>query len=200
MALLLDASLEGELELVQKTAAKMSNPSVANNEGITALHNAVCMGHFDIVQFLVEFGCDINSQDSDGWTPLHCAASCNDLETVKYLVDHGACIFATTFSDHETAAEKCKEDTKGYQECFEYLCNIQDKLGLMNNGEVFAVYDYKGHRSDELDFSVGTPLTVLRCGDDFEIEWWWCKSGKEGYVPRNLLGLYPRVTPHAQSH
>ena len=45
-----------------------------------------------------------------------------------------------------------------------------------------------------------TPLTVLRCGDNFEIEWWWCKSGKEGYVPRNLLGLYPRVTPHAQSH
>jgi len=27
------------------------------------------------------------------------------------------------------------------------------------------------------------------------MEWWWCKSEKDGYVPRNLLGLYPRVTP-----
>ena len=65
----------------------------------------------------------------------------------------------------------------------------------MNNGEVFAVYDYKAHRSDELDFSVGTRLAVLRRGDDFEMEWWWCQTDKDGYVPRNLLGLYPRVTP-----
>jgi len=27
------------------------------------------------------------------------------------------------------------------------------------------------------------------------MEWWWCQGEKDGYVPRNLLGLYPRVTP-----
>ena len=48
----------------------------------SALHNAICAGHFDIVKFLVEFGCDVNAQDSDGWTPLHCAASCNNLAMV----------------------------------------------------------------------------------------------------------------------
>lgn len=195
LALLLDASLEGELELVKKTAREVPNPSAANDEGITALHNAICAGHIDIVRFLVEFGCDVNAQDSDGWTPLHCAASCNNLEMVKFLVEHGACIFATTLSDRETAAEKCEEEEEGYRGCFEYLCNIQEKLGIMNNGEVFAVYDYKAHRSDELDFGVGTRLNVVRRGDDFEKEWWWCKTDKEGYVPRNLLGMYPRVTP-----
>lgn len=195
LALLLDASLEGELELVKKTAREVPNPSAANDEGITALHNAICAGHIDIVRFLVEFGCDVNAQDSDGWTPLHCAASCNNLEMVKFLVEHGACIFATTLSDRETAAEKCEEEEEGYRGCFEYLCSIQEKLGIMNNGEVFAVYDYKAHRSDELDFSVGTRLAVLRRGDDFEMEWWWCQTDKDGYVPRNLLGLYPRVTP-----
>lgn len=51
LALLLDASLEGELELVKKTAREVSNPSAANDEGITALHNAICAGHFDIVRF-----------------------------------------------------------------------------------------------------------------------------------------------------
>ena len=67
LALLLDASLEGELELVKKTAMEVANPSSANDEGITALHNAICAGHFEIVKFLVEFGCDVNAQDSDGW-------------------------------------------------------------------------------------------------------------------------------------
>ena len=68
---------------------------------------------------------------------------------------------------------------------------------FMNTAEAFAIYDYKAHRSDELDFGVGAKLTVLRRGDDFEKEWWWCKvnAEREGYVPRNLLGLYPRVTP-----
>jgi hypothetical protein len=50
LALLLDASLEGELELVKRTAREVSNPSAANDEGITALHNAICAGHFDIVR------------------------------------------------------------------------------------------------------------------------------------------------------
>jgi len=45
----------------------MDNPSEANDEGITALHNSICAGHFDIVKFLVEFGCDINAADTDGW-------------------------------------------------------------------------------------------------------------------------------------
>ena len=67
LALLLDASLEGELELVKKTALEVSNPSAANDEGITALHNAICAGHLEIVRFLVELGCDVNAQDSDGW-------------------------------------------------------------------------------------------------------------------------------------
>ena len=46
---------------------QVDDVSTANDEGITALHNAICAGHYDIVKFLVEFGCDVNSPDSDGW-------------------------------------------------------------------------------------------------------------------------------------
>ncbi|XP_018051847.1 PREDICTED: putative mediator of RNA polymerase II transcription subunit 26 isoform X1 [Atta colombica] len=196
LALLLDASLEGELELVKKTAKEVANPSSANDEGITALHNAICAGHLEIVKFLVEFGCDVNAQDSDGWTPLHCAASCNNLSMVRFLVEHGACIFATTLSDHETAAEKCEEDEEGFDGCSEYLYSVQEKLGIMNNGQVYAVFDYEAQHADELSLKNGDSVIVLRKGDDNEREWWWSKLGhKEGYVPRNLLGLYPRVQP-----
>ncbi|XP_023941367.2 apoptosis-stimulating of p53 protein 1 isoform X2 [Bicyclus anynana] len=200
LALLLDASLEGELELVKKTATQVQNASAANDEGITALHNAICAGHFEIVKFLVELGCDVNAQDSDGWTPLHCAASCNNLPMVRFLVDNGACIFATTLSDHETAAEKCEEDEEGFDGCSEYLYSVQEKLGIMNNGLVYAVFSYTAARSDELSFETGARLQVLRKGDDNEREWWWCRDdvGNEGYVPRNLLGLYPRVTPQQE--
>ena len=54
-------------------------------------------------------------------TPLHCAASCNNLPMVKFLVEHGACVFATTISDHETAADKCEEEEDGYDSCSDYL-------------------------------------------------------------------------------
>ena len=40
---------------------------------------------------------------------------------VKFLVEHGACIFAATLSDQETAAEKCEEDEEGFDGCSEYL-------------------------------------------------------------------------------
>ncbi|KAJ8938810.1 hypothetical protein NQ318_004085 [Aromia moschata] len=190
LALLLDASLEGELELVKKTATQVPNPSAANDEGITALHNAICAGHLEIVKFLVEFGCDVNAQDSDGWTPLHCAASCNNLTMVKFLVEHGACIFATTLSDHETAAEKCEEDEEGFDGCSEYLYSVQEKLGILSGGVVYAVFDYTAQQPDELSFKAGQQFTVLRKGDENEREWWWSRLGdKEGYVPRNLLGV-----------
>lgn len=48
-------------------------------------------------------------------------ASCNNLAMVKFLVDSGACLFASTLSDHETPAEKCEEDEEGFDGCSEYL-------------------------------------------------------------------------------
>ncbi|KAG8001823.1 RelA-associated inhibitor [Nibea albiflora] len=57
---------------------RMNDPSQPNDEGITALHNAICGGHYNVVDFLVRIGANVSAPDSHGWTPLHCAASCND--------------------------------------------------------------------------------------------------------------------------
>ncbi|KAI8128477.1 Apoptosis-stimulating of p53 protein 1 [Lucilia cuprina] len=127
-------------------------------------------------------------------------------QQVLVLVENGACLFAATLSDHETPAEKCEEDEEGFDGCSEYLVqpsqSIQEKLGILHNGEVYAVFSYEAQNSDELTFNVNDHLVILRKGDDAESEWWWAKNeqNEEGYVPRNLLGLYPRVPPQTTNY
>ncbi|CAI5683682.1 unnamed protein product [Oreochromis niloticus] len=200
LALLLDASLEGEFDLVQRIIYEVENPSTPNDEGITPLHNAVCAGHHHIVKFLLDFGVNVNAADSDGWTPLHCAASCNSVHLCKLLVESGAAIFASTISDVETAADKCEEMEEGYLQCSQFLYGVQEKLGVMNKGTVYALWNYEAQNPDELSFSEGDAITILRRQDDSETEWWWARlEDNEGYVPRNLLGLYPRIKPRQRS-
>lgn len=194
LALLLDASLEGEYDLVQRVIYEVEDPSMPNDEGITALHNAVCAGHTEIVKFLVQFGVNVNAADSDGWTPLHCAASCNNVQVCKFLVESGAAVFAMTYSDMQTAADKCEEMEEGYSQCSQFLYGVQEKMGIMNRGVVYALWDYEVENEDELVFKEGDCMTVIQREDELEVEWWWAQLGdKEGYVPRNLLGLYPRI-------
>ncbi|KFQ38978.1 Apoptosis-stimulating of p53 protein 1, partial [Mesitornis unicolor] len=192
LALLLDASLEGEFDLVQRIIYEVDDPSKPNDEGITPLHNAVCAGHHHIVKFLLDFGVNVNAADSDGWTPLHCAASCNSVHLCKLLVESGAAIFASTISDIETAADKCEEMEEGYIQCSQFLYGVQEKLGVMNKGVVYALWDYEAQNNDELSFHEGDAITILRRKDDNETEWWWARlNDKEGYVPKNLLGVSP---------
>ncbi|NXP73677.1 ASPP1 protein, partial [Ramphastos sulfuratus] len=200
LALLLDASLEGEFDLVQRIIYEVDDPSKPNDEGITPLHNAVCAGHHHIVKFLLDFGVNVNAADSDGWTPLHCAASCNSVHLCKLLVESGAAIFASTISDIETAADKCEEMEEGYIQCSQFLYGVQEKLGVMNKGVVYALWDYEAQNNDELSFHEGDAITILTRKDDNETEWWWARlNDKEGYVPKNLLGLYPRIKPRQRT-
>ncbi|KAK5865499.1 hypothetical protein PBY51_019765 [Eleginops maclovinus] len=200
LALLLDASLEGEYDLVQRVIYDVEDPSMPNDEGITALHNAVCAGHTEIVKFLVQFGVNANAADSDGWTPLHCAASCNNVQVCKFLVESGTAVFATTYSDMQTAADKCEEMEDGYAQCSQFLYGVQEKMGVMNRGVVYALWDYEPQSDDELGFSEGDCMTVLRRDDEVETDWWWARCGDhEGYIPRNMLGLYLRIKPRQRS-
>nr|XP_057921346.1 apoptosis-stimulating of p53 protein 2-like isoform X2 [Doryrhamphus excisus] len=200
LAILLDSSLEGEYDLVRRVIYDVDDPSSANDEGITALHNAVCAGHTEIVKFLVQFGVNVNAADSDGWTPLHCAASCNNVQVCKFLVESGAAVFAATYSDLQTAADKCEETEDGYAQCSQFLYGVQEKMGVMNRGVVYALWNYEPQSSDELGFQEGDCMTVLKREDEVESEWWWARCGDyEGYIPRNLLGLYLRIRPRQRS-
>lgn len=73
---------------------------------------------------------------------------------------------------------------------------MEEKLGKSNHGVVYAVYDYPAQNDDELSFSSGDKLSVLQRGDDVESLWWSARlQKKEGYVPRNYLGVSSSVFP-----
>lgn len=67
----------------------------------------------------------------------------------------------------------------------------------MNKGVVYALWGYEAQNSDELTFHEGDAITILRRKDESETEWWWARLGdREGYVPKNLLGVGPLSAPH----
>lgn len=70
------------------------------------------------------------------------------------------------------------------------FAGIQEQLGVVNGGAVYAVYNYDAQNPDELSFREGDKIIVLRKGDEQERDWWWSRlRDREGYVPRNLLGI-----------
>ncbi|PAA82886.1 hypothetical protein BOX15_Mlig001898g3 [Macrostomum lignano] len=197
LTLLLDAAIQGDLAQVQRYTGQLGDPSAANSEGISALHNAVCAGHARIVQYLIDSGTDVNAADQDGWTPLHCAVTCDSLPLTKLLVGSGAVLYCTTHSDSETPFDLCHNG--GPVEA--WLRAEEDRLGVDNSGRVFAAFDYSPEQADELALARGDQLTVVRKGDGAETAWWWCRrdgdadaangeTAEEGYVARNFVSLY----------
>ncbi|KAG8448466.1 hypothetical protein GDO86_015525 [Hymenochirus boettgeri] len=193
LVLLLDAALTGEMEVVNQALKEVIDLSQPNEEGITALHNAICGANYNIANLLINSGANVNAEDSHGWTPLHCAASCNDLQICKLLVRHGAAIFATTHSDGTLAVEKCDPFREGYQDCVTYLTEMAQYMGEAQSGVIYALWDYSAEFADELSLREGDSVTVLRKDGEGGTWWWASLCGREGYVPRNYFGLYPRV-------
>uniref|UniRef100_A0A8C6TKY8 BCL3 transcription coactivator n=1 Tax=Neogobius melanostomus TaxID=47308 RepID=A0A8C6TKY8_9GOBI len=58
--------------------------------GLTPLMHAVESNNVNMVHFLIENGCDVNSQSYSGNTALHCACGRGQVDTVRLLLKNGA--------------------------------------------------------------------------------------------------------------
>jgi ankyrin repeat protein len=60
-----------------------------DENGYTLLHHGVKMGNYEIVDFIIYNGSDVNIRDNGGNTPLHLAAELNEKEIFKLLLEYG---------------------------------------------------------------------------------------------------------------
>ena len=82
----------GGRDFVDELAAVVGKAhfEVTDDDGRTAMHYAAAAGSSEIVQALVEMGCDVNAKDDAGSTPLAEAATRGNVAVVDLLVDLGA--------------------------------------------------------------------------------------------------------------
>ena len=179
--LFLDATLDGDLEMVKKCLADGVDINSSNEEGLTALHNSSCNGHLKIVQHLIENGAYINVSDADGWTPLHGAACFGSVVVVRYLVEHGANIDAQNEEGDYPIDLTDDDETRTYL--------VEVKRRKESSSKAVALYDYTRINDDELSFQAGDRVEVVSRLDP---DWWAVRSSKNevGLVPSNYF-TYP---------
>lgn len=66
------------------------SPDSTNEDGLTALHQCCIDNNADMLALLLDYGANVNAQDSEKWSPLHAAATCGHLNLVKFLIARGA--------------------------------------------------------------------------------------------------------------
>jgi len=88
--LLLDMTVSGETEKINKLLKTGMNLNASDDSGNTALHIAARIGASDIVSLLIAQGAEKNVQNNQGRTPLLIAAKNDDLKVIELLSDAGA--------------------------------------------------------------------------------------------------------------
>ncbi|KAH8868741.1 Protein phosphatase 1 regulatory subunit 16A [Schistosoma japonicum] len=90
----LEAAARGDLDEVRELLSSGVCPDVANEDGLTALHQCCIDNNLEMCRLLLRYGANPNSRDTELWTPLHASATCHHTEMCKILIDHGADLLA----------------------------------------------------------------------------------------------------------
>lgn len=91
---LLDAVNRGDVSEITNLLKNGVDPNCADEDGLTALHQACIDNNEEIVKTLLEYGSNVDCRDSEDWTPLHACTTCGHMNIAKILIEHGADILA----------------------------------------------------------------------------------------------------------
>lgn len=109
-AALLDAAKKGNLARVQRLVSTENiNCRDAQGRNSTPLHLAAGYNNFEVAEYLLENGADVNAQDKGGLIPLHNASSYGHLDIAALLIKHNTVVNATDkwgFTPLHEAAQK----------------------------------------------------------------------------------------------
>nr|XP_046916564.1 LOW QUALITY PROTEIN: poly [ADP-ribose] polymerase tankyrase-2-like [Dermatophagoides farinae] len=107
---ILDAAKKGELgRLIRLVTAENVNCRDSQGRNSTPLHLAAGYNNFEVAEFLLDKGADVNAPDKGGLIPLHNAASYGHLDIAALLIKHDTNVNATDrwgFTPLHEAAQK----------------------------------------------------------------------------------------------
>ncbi|KAL3315424.1 hypothetical protein Ciccas_005943 [Cichlidogyrus casuarinus] len=110
---LLEAASRGDLEEVYRMLREGVCPDVANEDGLTALHQCCIDNNKELCQLLLRYHANVNARDSEQWTPLHAAATCGQEEICQLLIDNGADLLALN-GDGNMPYDICEHESTLY--------------------------------------------------------------------------------------
>lgn len=96
-------------QIVEVLVRKGSQVNVKNKDLLTPLHLASKFSHYDVMDYLIRNGGDVNATDSLGQTCLHQLARDDDVQGVRLLLSHSADPMVVSLQGY-TAAQVAKEN------------------------------------------------------------------------------------------
>lgn len=159
------------------------SPDATNEDGLTGLHQCCIDNNADMLRLLLDYGANVNAQDSEKWTPLHAAATCGHLQLVKFLISRDANLLAVN-ADGNMPYDLCEDEET--LDCIEAEMSrrgvtqelidetraalevqmLNDLMELVNNTKDSSTVDddhIYGHHNSELeqpDHQGATPLHI----------------------------------------
>ncbi|XP_055620115.1 protein phosphatase 1 regulatory subunit 16A isoform X2 [Toxorhynchites rutilus septentrionalis] len=121
---LLEAAARNDIAEVAKLLQKGVTPDATNMDGLTALHQCCIDDNAEMLNLLLDFGANVNAQDSERWTPLHAAATCGHLNLVKILIARGANLLSVN-ADGNMPYDICDDE-----EALDYIEAEMSKRGV----------------------------------------------------------------------
>jgi hypothetical protein len=98
------SALMGRLVMVKYFIALSFDMDAADdNNGLTALSVACLRGHVDVMEYLLDQGCDRDHADNNGYTAIHWAAIEGHFEAAQLLFRYGATLDARTNAGYTPA-------------------------------------------------------------------------------------------------
>ncbi|CAB4396890.1 ankyrin [Rhizophagus irregularis] len=112
------AAANGDIQRVTELIRSGLSPNSKDSNGYTPLAAAASYNHFDLIEFLISEGADVNIRDNDNDTPLYVA---ENVEVARKLLSHGADPFVKN-SEGKTPAQVAYEEE--WFEVAELYCSI----------------------------------------------------------------------------
>lgn len=144
---------KGNIIEVRKLFEKVKNPAVKmqlidseHSTGFTPLVTACYSARYEVVEFLIKQGANIDKPDVDGQTPLMIACGSGDINTVKLVLQNGADIDILDNKGRNALfhAIHWNHDKPGFAEEVQKLFNqrkVVQTLGILEEKDKFLDAD-----------------------------------------------------------